>query len=121
MKIRKAFKADKENISSLHIASIRKLYYNHYNREQLNAWTSVLKPSVYDHALKEKVFLVAYNPQQDLLGLGILPGSCRKNIAFIQRNLKRNIRPLARRRIGSKIRMSYGSSKAEFIGRKKRP
>ena len=72
MKIRKASKADKENISNLHIASIRKLCCNHYTREQLNAWTSVLKPSVYNQALKEKVFLVAYNPQQDLLGLGIL-------------------------------------------------
>jgi len=72
MKIRKASNADKENISSLHISSIRKLCCNHYTREQLNAWASVLKPSVYDQALKEKVFLVAYNSQQNLLGLGIL-------------------------------------------------
>lgn len=72
MKIRKASKADKENISNLHIASIRQLCRNHYTREQLSAWTSVLTPSIYDQALKEKVVLVAYDSQQDLLGLGIL-------------------------------------------------
>ena len=72
MKIRKASEADKKNLSSLHIASIKKLCCNHYTREQLNDWTSVLTPSVYDQALKEKIFLVAYNSEQDLLGLGIL-------------------------------------------------
>ena len=72
MKIRKASKADRKNISNLHIASIKKLCRNHYTHEQLNAWTSVLTPSVYDQALKEKVVLVAYDSQQDLLGLGIL-------------------------------------------------
>jgi len=72
MQIRKASKADKENIANLHIASIRQLCRNQYSREQLIAWTSVLTPSIYDHALKEKVVLVAYDSQQDLLGLGIL-------------------------------------------------
>ena len=72
MKIRKASSADKDNISRLHIASIRKLCVNHYTREQLNAWTSVLKPFVYDQALKKKVFLVAHDSQRDLLGMGIL-------------------------------------------------
>ncbi|WP_161626826.1 GNAT family N-acetyltransferase [Desulfospira joergensenii] len=72
MKIRKASSADKENISRLHIASIRELCAKHYTREQLNAWTRILTPSVYDQALKEKIFLVAYDSQQDLLGLGIL-------------------------------------------------
>ena len=72
MKIRKASKADRKNISNLHIASIKKLCRNHYTHEQLIAWTSVLTPSVYDQALKEKVVLVAYDSQQDLLGLGIL-------------------------------------------------
>lgn len=72
MKIRKASKVDKENISSIHIASVKKLCCNHYTHEQLNAWTSVLKPSVYDQALKEKVVLIAYDSPQDLTGLGIL-------------------------------------------------
>ena len=72
MKIRKASEADKENISNLHIASIKKLCSNHYTHEQLNAWTSVLTPSVYDQALKKKIVLVAYDSQQNLLGLGIL-------------------------------------------------
>jgi len=72
MKIRKASEADKENISNLHIASIKKLCSNHYTHEQLNAWTSVLTPSVYDQALKEKIVLVAYDSQQNLQGLGIL-------------------------------------------------
>lgn len=71
-KIRKASSADKENISRLHIASIRKLCAKNYTHEQLNAWTSVLVPSVYDQALREKEFLVAFDSQQDLLGIGIL-------------------------------------------------
>ena len=72
MRIRKASTTDKENISRIHIASIRKLCVNYYTQQQLNAWTSVLTPSVYDQALREKVFLVAYDSQQDLVGLGIL-------------------------------------------------
>jgi len=72
MKIRKASSADKEKISRLHVASIRGLCASNYTLEQLNDWTSVLTPSAYDQALREKVFLVAYNSQHDLLGLGIL-------------------------------------------------
>jgi len=72
MKIRKASSTDKENISRLHVASIRKLCAKSYTREQINAWTSVLTPSVYNQALREKEFLVAYDSQQDLLGIGIL-------------------------------------------------
>ena len=72
MKIRKALDADKKNISRLHISSITRLCSKHYTHEQLNAWTSVLTPSVYDQALKEKVFLVAHDSTQDLTGLGIL-------------------------------------------------
>ena len=71
MKIRKASNADAENIARLHVASIMNLCVNHYTRDQLNAWTSVLIPSIYDQALREKVFLVAYDSQQHLLGLGI--------------------------------------------------
>lgn len=72
MKIRKASDADKENISKLHISSIKRLCSKHYTDEQLNAWTSVLTPSVYDQALKEKLFLVAHDSNQELKGLGIL-------------------------------------------------
>ena len=72
MRIRKALDADKENISRFHILSIRSLCSKHYTHEQLNAWTSILTPCVYDQALKEKVFLVAHDSKQDLMGLGIL-------------------------------------------------
>ncbi|HOO89979.1 MAG TPA: GNAT family N-acetyltransferase [Syntrophales bacterium] len=72
MKIRKASDADKETISRLHVASIRGLCANHYTREQLHAWTGVLIPSVYDQALQEKVFFVACDSQDELLGIGIL-------------------------------------------------
>ena len=72
MKIRKASDTDKKNISKLHISSIERLCGKHYTHEQLNAWTSVLIPSVYDQALKEKVFLVAHDSTQELMGLGIL-------------------------------------------------
>jgi len=72
MKIRKASNSDKGNISRLHIASIKKLCGSYYTHQQLNAWTSVLAPSVYDQALNEKLFLVAEDSQKDLLGIGIL-------------------------------------------------
>jgi putative acetyltransferase len=60
MKIRNASDADKKNISKLHILSIKRLCSKHYTPEQLNAWTSVLTPSVYDQALKEKICLKIY-------------------------------------------------------------
>ena len=72
MKIRKASNSDKGNISRLHIASIRKLCGSYYTHQQLNAWTSVLAPSAYDQALKEKLFLVAEDSENNLLGIGIL-------------------------------------------------
>ena len=71
MEIRKASETDKEKITNLHVASIRKLCGNHYTPEQLNAWTKVLVPSVYDQALREKVFLVACDSQNNLMGIGI--------------------------------------------------
>jgi putative acetyltransferase len=63
---------DKKNISKLHISSIKRLCSRHYTPEQLNVWTSVLTPSVYDQALNEKIFFVAHDSNQDLMGLGIL-------------------------------------------------
>lgn len=72
MRIREATHTDKENISRLHIASIKELCQNHYTIEQLNAWTTILVPSVYNQALQEKIILVACNSEQALQGLGIL-------------------------------------------------
>ena len=46
--------------------------------------TSVLTPSIYDQALKEKVFLVAYDSEHDLLGIGILDvGNAEINAIYI--------------------------------------
>ncbi len=56
----------------MHIASIRKLCANHYTRRQIDAWTRVLVPSVYEQALQEKVVLTACDSGEDLSGLGIL-------------------------------------------------
>ena len=72
MKIRKASDTDKKNMSKVHISSIKRLCSKHYTHEQLQAWTSVLIPSVYDQALKEKVVLVAHDSTEELMGLGIL-------------------------------------------------
>ena len=72
MEIRKAFMADKENLSKMHIASIRKLCAGHYTRQQIDAWTRVLVPSVYEQALQEKVVLTACDSGEELSGLGIL-------------------------------------------------
>jgi putative acetyltransferase len=72
MMIRKASSTDKTNISKLHISSIKRLFSKHYTHAQLKSWTSVLTPSVYDQALKEKVFLVSHDSTEELLGLGIL-------------------------------------------------
>lgn len=72
MQILKASQADKEKISKLHIASIKKLCKNHYSPAQLQSWTSLLVPSVYDQALEEKLFLVTVDAQQHLVGMAIL-------------------------------------------------
>lgn len=64
--------ADKEKLSQMHIASIRKLCASHYTRQQLDTWTSVLVPQVYEQALKEKVVLTACDSGRELWGLGIL-------------------------------------------------
>lgn len=72
MKIRKACNADKENISILHIASIKKLCEKYYSCDQISAWTSLLIPSAYDQALREKAFLIACDSKQNLMGIGIL-------------------------------------------------
>jgi putative acetyltransferase len=72
MRIRKALHTDKNDISRVHIASITKLCGRHYSPEQVDAWVSALAPSAYDHALREKVFLVAEDDQQRLSGLGML-------------------------------------------------
>lgn len=72
MRIRKALDTDKEKIFQVHVASIKQSCRNHYTKEQLDAWVSVLSPSVYDHALKKKEFFVAEDSEHSLLGLGML-------------------------------------------------
>ncbi len=72
MKLRKALETDKDAISQLHIASIQQSCRMHYTQDQVNAWTGALTPAAYDHALKEKVFLVAEDSDLILLGLGML-------------------------------------------------
>jgi len=72
MKIRKASMADKAKLAQMHITSIRKLCASHYTRRQIDAWTRVLVPRVYEQALKEKVVLTAWDPGGELSGLGIL-------------------------------------------------
>ena len=78
----------------MHISSIERLCGKHYTNEQLNAWTSVLTPSVYDQALKEKVFLIAHDSKQDLLGLGILDIQNAESLIWYQANFFSDLSPL---------------------------
>lgn len=76
LRIRQACESDRQAMAAVHAASIRRLCLGPYSREQVDAWTSVLRPEVYEDALSRKVVLVAEATDgaadKALLGLGIL-------------------------------------------------
>ena len=71
MHIRNATANDREAISRVHRASIRALCASRYTGEQIDGWLAILQPTVYDQALREKVFLVAERDGR-LLGFAML-------------------------------------------------
>jgi putative acetyltransferase len=71
MKIRLGTISDTKKISQTHRASIQKLCKNHYSAENIEKWTSILVPKIYENAIKEKILIVA-EEKNIVLGFGIL-------------------------------------------------
>lgn len=71
MRIRKANARDITQLAEMHTNSIKTLCGGHYSNEQIQAWTGVLKPSGYEHALRTLAFLVAED-DGEILGFGML-------------------------------------------------
>jgi len=71
MNIRLGIISDTEKISQTHKASIQKLCKDHYSSENIENWTSILKPEIYENAIKEKILIVA-EENNIIYGFGIL-------------------------------------------------
>lgn len=71
MNIRLGTISDTEKISQTHKLSIQALCKDYYSSENINKWTSILKPKIYENAVKEKILIVAEENNQ-ILGFGIL-------------------------------------------------
>lgn len=70
--IRKAEVKDLSYICKAHIASIMHFCAESYTKDQIDSWTSILTPSIYESALLEKEFIVACDEHDTVQGLGIL-------------------------------------------------
>jgi putative acetyltransferase len=71
MNIRLGTISDTEKISQTHKASIQKLCKGHYSSENIEKWTSILEPKIYENAIKEKILIVA-EEENKIFGFGIL-------------------------------------------------
>lgn len=71
MKIRLGTISDTKKISQTHKDSIQKLCKDHYSSENIEKWTSILDPKIYENAIKEKILIVA-EEENEILGFGIL-------------------------------------------------
>lgn len=69
--IRAATLSDTEKIFQTHKASIERLCKYHYSPKDIEAWTGILSPNIYEEAIKEKITLVA-EKENEILGFGIL-------------------------------------------------
>ncbi len=69
--LRNVVEADFEALAGVHKKSIRELCGAHYTTAQIESWTGILEPGIYDQALQEKVFIVARDGQ-GILGFGML-------------------------------------------------
>lgn len=77
MIIRKARHADLERVAAMHAGSIARFCRDHYTPAQINAWTGVLAPAIYEPAIKDKHFIVACEGDA-ILGLGIMDLAARE-------------------------------------------
>lgn len=71
MNIRLGKISDTKKISQTHKASIQRLCKDHYSKENIKNWTSILKPEIYENAIKEKILIVA-EENNLICGFGIL-------------------------------------------------
>lgn len=71
MDIRNATIDDSIKIAQTHKASIQELCKNHYTGEEIAHWTGILSPGIYEHAIQEKIMIVAVE-DGEILGLGII-------------------------------------------------
>ncbi|WP_321491845.1 hypothetical protein [uncultured Desulfobacter sp.] len=71
MKLQLGTIEDTAKISEVHSASIQSLCKNDYGMEQIESWTRLLVPGIYEQALLEKILIVA-DLEDQILGFGIL-------------------------------------------------
>lgn len=71
MIIRAAAITDTERIAVTHTASIEALCSDCYAARDIAGWVEILSPNIYEHAINEKVMLVA-EEDSEIVGLGIL-------------------------------------------------
>ncbi|MCB1756079.1 MAG: GNAT family N-acetyltransferase [Gammaproteobacteria bacterium] len=71
MLVRSARMTDMEKIAATHRASIRDLCSAFYTKQDIDAWTGIIDPGIYESAIKEKVMIVA-EEEGEIVGLGIL-------------------------------------------------
>jgi putative acetyltransferase len=71
MNIRLGTISDTEKISQIHKESIDKLCKDCYSPDNIEKWTSILNPEIYENAIKEKILIVAEEGNK-ICGFGIL-------------------------------------------------
>lgn len=93
MNIRLGSISDTEEISKVHKNSIQVLCKTEYSSENIEKWTAILQPEIYEKAITEKILIVA-EEEKKISGFGILdidnaelcalyidPGHVRKGVA----------------------------------------
>jgi len=71
MNIRLGKISDTGKISQTHKASIQALCKDNYSSENIESWTSILNPEIYENAIKEKILIVA-EQNNIICGFGII-------------------------------------------------
>lgn len=77
MIVRKARQPDLKRVAAMHAGSIARFCRDHYTPAQIDAWTSVLNPAIYESAITDKHFIVACD-KDAILGLGIMDLAARE-------------------------------------------
>ena len=57
--VRRAKQEDKKSIWYVHIRAIEEVCKSHYSKEEIQAWTEVLKPARYEEPIRRGPFYVA--------------------------------------------------------------
>jgi GrpB-like predicted nucleotidyltransferase (UPF0157 family)/GNAT superfamily N-acetyltransferase len=75
MKIRHATHADLEGICRVHVDAVRGLCTLHYTAPELEAWVGHLRPGAHSSDIDAKVFFVAVDEREAVLGFSVLDSS----------------------------------------------